>query len=448
MTARAQGINSAPAQQGRPSLKAFKEKDLTISFATHRTYRLIGLFLLYAAQGFPEGLLYIAVPSWLAVNGASPGAIGAYIAVILLPWSFKLINGFLMDRITYLPMGRRRPWLILAQGALVLTLCVFGSRAPDVTDLAYITAIGFLVNLAGTFQDVAIDGMAIDVVPENERARANGVMWGGKILGTAASSIVTGWVIARYGFAEAALVTAAFVALVMFVPIFMRERPGERLVPWSFGQASSQSISRQMTGWLPIAKALWRAMVSPASIFLVMGIFIAFTGYGLDTAFGPVFAIKEIGFTEKTYGALSGYANILSGLFGIFVCGYLADKLGARVALIISLAGMAATQLLMAAIPDLWLRPGIFETYTIIYVMFFVLMSVSLYAEAMRLCTPAVAATQFSVFMAALNLGTAFGAQSFGPIRLNYGYGGIFALAGTVSLFAAIVFLAARHRSV
>lgn len=421
---------------------------MSVSFASHRGVRLGGLFLLYAAQGVPEGLLYIAVPAWLAVNGATAAAIGGYIAVILLPWSFKLVNGVLMDRIAYLPMGRRRPWLIGAQVALVATLLLFGAQAPDAQDLAYITAVGFLVNLAGAFQDVAIDGMAIDVVPEEERARANGVMWGGKILGTAAASVVTGAVIARYGFAEAALVTAAFVAAVLLVPLLVRERPGEKLTPWSAGAASAVSEARQLHGWFPIARGLGRAMATPTCLWLAVGIFIAFTGYGLETAFAPVLAVQQLGFTEETFGNLTGAANMAGGLFGIFLCGVLADRLGPRRALVWSLLGMGVLQVAMAAAPQAWPAPGVFSGYTVAYILLFVLMSVALYAEAMRVCTPAVAATQFSLFMAVLNLATSYGAQRFGDIQQAHGYEGAFAIAGGAALAAAVVFVITRGRDI
>lgn len=416
------------------------------TLATHRSARLGGLFLLYAAQGVPEGLLYVAVPAWMAANGASTEAVAGYIAVILLPWSFKLINGLIMDRVTYLPMGRRRPWVIAAQIALVATLVLFGAQTPSVTDLAFVTLAGFMVNLAATFQDVAIDGMAIDLVPEDERARANGVMWGGKILGTALASAATGLIIARYGFQAAAYATAAFVALLGLAAIILRERPGERLLPWTKGAASHISVEKQMQRWWPIVSSLFRAMIQLPSLILIAGIFIAFTGYGLDTAFGPVLAVKELAFSEEQYGALAGVANLLGGLFGIFICGWLADRLGPRRALDYALIVMGLAQALMAGFPRTWTQSGVFEAYTIIYVMAFVLMSVSVYAEAMRLCTPAVAATQFSLFMAALNLATSFGAQRFGVIEPEFGYVGAFAVAGATALLAALVFFVTDQR--
>lgn len=410
------------------------------TFATHRGVRIGGLFLLYAAQGIPEGLLYVAVPAWLAVQGVSPAAIGAYIAIIFLPWSFKLVNGLLMDRITFLPMGRRRPWLIGAQLAMVATLLAFGAQAPDGTDLGWMMATGFLVNLAAAFQDVAIDGMAIDVLPEGEQARANGVMWGGKILGTAAASFVTGAVIAAFGFAEAALVTAMAVGLIAIVPVLVRERPGERLLPWTHGKASAEALDRQLFRWAPILSGLFAAMIRPESLLLALGIFVAFIGYGLDTAYGPVVAVAELGFTEARYGNLAGAANLTGGLFGIFLCGWLADRIGPRRALVAALIGMACTQGAMGLQPESWSLSGVFEAYTVIYILFFVLMSVSLYSLAMAISTPAVAATQFSIFMALLNLGSSSGAGRLGPIEAQFGYEGAFLAAAGVSLLAALIF--------
>jgi len=70
--------------------------------------RYITFSILYVAQGVPSGLLFYAIPARLAMNGKSPGEISGYIAVLGIPWSFKIFNAPFMDRFTYLPMGRRR----------------------------------------------------------------------------------------------------------------------------------------------------------------------------------------------------------------------------------------------------------------------------------------------------------------------------------------------------
>ncbi len=86
---------------------------------------------MYFAQGIPQGLLAIAIPAWLASQGVSAADIGSYLAVIVLPWAFKLVTGPLMDRYEFLPMGRRRPWVIGAQLGLSLSDSFKDLAAPE-----------------------------------------------------------------------------------------------------------------------------------------------------------------------------------------------------------------------------------------------------------------------------------------------------------------------------
>ena len=95
---------------------------LNLILADSPRVRYVTGAMMYFAQGIPAGLLSIAIPAWLAVQGMSAGDIASYLAVIVLPWAFKLVTGPLMDRFEFLPMGRRRPWVIGAQAGLTLSL--------------------------------------------------------------------------------------------------------------------------------------------------------------------------------------------------------------------------------------------------------------------------------------------------------------------------------------
>lgn len=157
-----------------------------------RPLRLLLFFLLYAAQGLPLGLFNFAVPGWLAANGASAGQVGAVLTAASLPWTLKFLNGFLMDRFAFLPMGRRRIWIIGGQAVLLVGLLVLAARDPGVDEVAVIAGFAFVLNLAVNFQDVATDGMAADLVPEDERARTSGVMFCGQAIGVAATTALGG----------------------------------------------------------------------------------------------------------------------------------------------------------------------------------------------------------------------------------------------------------------
>lgn len=102
----------------------------------HRNLLFLVVFILYVAQGLPVGLFYFALPSWQAQNGASAAAVGGVLALTSLPWSLKLINGIIMDRFAFLPMGRRRPWIIAGQGGIVAGLLALAWANPGALDAA------------------------------------------------------------------------------------------------------------------------------------------------------------------------------------------------------------------------------------------------------------------------------------------------------------------------
>jgi PAT family beta-lactamase induction signal transducer AmpG len=97
--------------------------------------------------------------------------------------------------------------------------------------LSVLTAAGFCLSVFSTFQDIATDALVIDIVPVSQQARANGFMWGAKIVGTAASLAAGTWLLNNYGFRRAVLSLSLTVVVIVFVPLLLRERPGERLLP-------------------------------------------------------------------------------------------------------------------------------------------------------------------------------------------------------------------------
>ena len=124
--------------------------------------------LAYFAQGIPKGLLHIALPAWLAVEGVPASGVAAFLGVIMLPWAFKLVVGPLMDHYEFLPMGKRRPWVLAMQAGMVLSLLALGWVDDPANQVGLLSALGFLVNSFTASQDVAVDGMSIDLVPIEE----------------------------------------------------------------------------------------------------------------------------------------------------------------------------------------------------------------------------------------------------------------------------------------
>src|ERR671912_94145 len=89
-----------------------KHKVQLPALSQNKTVRYFNFIALYIAQGIPEGMLFFGIPAWMAANGKAPGEIGSFVAVCGLPWSFKIVVAPMMDRFSYLPMGKRRPWVL------------------------------------------------------------------------------------------------------------------------------------------------------------------------------------------------------------------------------------------------------------------------------------------------------------------------------------------------
>ena len=108
-----------------PKTKFLKLKNTVLSESS--ILRYFSFSLLYLCEGIPIGMMIFAVPAWLAANDKSPMEIAAYLSVLFIPWSFKIVLAPLMDRYTFLPMGRKRPWIIFSQIFLIISFLSINS---------------------------------------------------------------------------------------------------------------------------------------------------------------------------------------------------------------------------------------------------------------------------------------------------------------------------------
>ena len=82
----------------------------------------------------------------MKVGIVGAGEIASYLAVIVLPWAFKLVTGPLMDRYEFLSMGRRRPWVLTAQLGLTLSLLALMLVENPAEQIGLLMLIGVLIN--------------------------------------------------------------------------------------------------------------------------------------------------------------------------------------------------------------------------------------------------------------------------------------------------------------
>jgi PAT family beta-lactamase induction signal transducer AmpG len=407
------------------SIKAFMEKS-NLFLTENTVLRYLNFSALYIAQGIPEGITFFAIPAWMAMNGKTPMEIGSFVAVIGIPWSFKILIAPLMDRYTILSMGRKRPWVIFGQLGLIISFLSMAFVNDPLNNLTGLMIAGFFISFFGAFQDVATDGMAIDVVPPQEQARANGIMWGSKTIGTALSLIIGTSLINIIGFSTAVGSLSIAVGLIMLVPIYFRERPGEKLMPWTKGEASDASKTTQLESWSQIFKSILKVVTLPSSIIMGIAIFIIGIMFGLMDTLLPVFTIQELDWTNTTYSQVYSTSSIIGGFLGLFVGGALVDFFGKRRMLSIYLIFLILTLTSFAFSPTMWHKDLVVYIFILAYYAGYTFLCIAMFAICMQLCWSTVAATQFTLFMALSNMGRAWGAGLLGPLKENFAWDQIF----------------------
>ncbi len=372
---------------------------------------------LYVAQGIPEGLLWYAIPAWLAMNGKSPAEIGSYVAVVGIPWSLKIINAPIMDRFTYLAMGRRRPWVLFGQLGLILSFFSMSLIVNPLDNLHLLMILGFIVSFFEVSQDIAVDGMAIDILPVDQQARANGLMWGSKTLGISASVATGSWIMSEYGYFYAFASFSVIVSLIILIPLLLRERPGEKLLPWTKGEASKAAAKIQLHSWKTIFKSLFKVFFLPVSFMMGMAAFSFSLGRGLIDTLLPVFTVQELGWADTHYSQIFATANLISGVLGMIIGGFLIDYFGKIKMISIYLGLLIILVVAMSFLKNFWQDDFFVMGFIIGFYTLLTFTTIAIFASAMQLCWKRVAATQFTLYMAISNLGLAAGAALIGPLK-------------------------------
>jgi len=417
------------------------------AFSDSRNLRLFLGTLLYLAQGFPQGVVFYAIPSWLAVNGQSAAVVGMAATAATLPWMVKWAVGGLMDRYTYLPMGRRRPWLAGSQICIAFAFLAYAVLSPSPDNVTLVIAMTFLISSFTTIQDVALDALVIDLTPDGEKGRMNGFMFAGKLFGIAGGLAITAYFIEFYGISVAMLAMLVLFSIPAIAVIVIRERPGEKLLPWSNGQASAEARAIKPEAWLPIFRIALRTLLRRDTL-LVIALLIAYgfhqTLYEQGSA---LFAARQLGWGESAYGNLAATSNLILGGLSLLIGGWLVDRFGPRATALIGGFFGAALLIGYAYSEQLWASDNIFVAWFLIGSAGTTLFYLSFLVLAMRVSAKEVAATSFALIVATHALGSSTSGALLGPIEEIGGFTAIFAISGLVIALAALTTFGMRRET-
>ena len=398
--------------------------------------------VMYFAQGIPQGLLAISIPVWLASQGVSAGDIGSYLAVIVLPWAFKLVTGPLMDRYEFLPMGRRRPWVLGAQLGLSLSLLALVFIERPAEQIGLLMLIGMLINSFAATQDVAVDGMSIDLTPVREQGRLNAFMSFGKTIGWAATAAVTGVLLTSVGLKTTAIAASAVAALALLVMIFVLEREGERTLPWTKGDAAS--VHRADTSFRAVFRELNKVLWVRTSLIVMTIMFFDGLVYGYGQALMPIAAVKLFGYTTPQWSQLVATMGLIGAVIALSI-GPAIDRMGAKRMMLLAAALLCVHALLIAQTQHLWQNSLYVRAMLSIWVMMLPVVMVSALALAMAICKSVNSATQFAIYMSVANFGHSAGSKIYGMVADESSYVQSYTMLSALFVGLIIAILLHRH---
>ena len=428
---------------------------------------------LYVAQGIPWGFVTVTFAAWLAQpkNGLTAEEIGPILAVATLPWSFKFLWGPLMDRFTILRFGRRRPWIIFAQSMAILVLGsmlliedlpgMVWTEAPESGALQRaiysfipgpLAGLILLANIFISLQDVAVDALAVDLLAEEERGTANGLMYGSSYFGTAVGGAGLGYLVANYGIRAGLLGQAILLSLIMLLPLLIRERPdrsSDKDVPEEDGMRPHAEVDFGETPFLPPEDARQsgtESIVATESVFgnlfrafslraTLIGGLVAISvriGVGVLTAVFVDYLMKGGGWQQSEYTQITGGYAVLLGLVGSAMGGYIADKFGAKKMIAITSILVGTLWISFGMIPASIESKAAVKFMLLSQEFLLAVMSVSLFALFMSISWPRVAATQFTAYMALMNLSTTIGSYTAGMLSSRLSILEILIVAGVL----------------
>ncbi len=374
---------------------------------------------LYFAQGLPFGFFYQALPVLMRERDYSLVTIGLS-SLLAAPWGLKFLWAPLIDRFGHEGFGRRRSFIIPLQLASVVLLLAIAAYGTD-RDMGAVLVFVFVVNLLAATQDVATDGLAIDVLRPSERGAANGIQVAGFRVGMIMGGGVLLMLVEPLGWSA----TFGSMALLLFVstlPVAIHREPRRAPI------GGPRSL-----GYLELASALVRRSGSLG--WLLMVFFYKFGHHVAQSMLRPY--LVDTGADKQEIGLILGVIGSFAGLLGAVAGGALIHGLGRRRALVGFAVAQTGWVLGYAAVVavggDLWALGAVSAGEHFVSGM----ATVALFTVMMDACRPDSAATDYTIQASLVVAATAIANVVGGFTATGLGYGGHFVAAAIACAGAA-----------
>lgn len=384
--------------------------------------RYLTFGLLYLSEGIPFGFTSIAMVAFMRTEGISVFQIGVFSAALLVPWSLKFVWAPAIDLIKLHRFGGRKAWILFCTTMMIATL-ISAAQIDFHANFQLLIAMVVLNNFFCATQDVAIDSLAVSTLRKEERAAGNGYMFGGQYLGIALGGAGAIYVLGEWGFSASLMYVGGTLFLMWLFILFFVADPGVvRDAVQKSGNILREVRTKIRTFLTELYRSFFRSGKGPR-----IGLLFAMLPVGsMALNYAILGTIKvDFGLSQMQNAEITLY-NTLAAAAGCIVGGWLAHRFGVKRMLACFLAATALPTVVLAMqIANLGLAQVSLHSFYSIIIAHGLIYGMTFGAHKavfMGMTNPAVAATQFTAFMAMGNLAIVYGNIWQGHVAQQYGY--------------------------
>lgn len=390
-------------------------------------WKVGALSALYFAQGLPFGFQSNALPLYLTELGLSMRDVG-FARALAVPWMLKVLWGPLVDR-----ARSRRAWILPMQLGLVAA-CVAAAFVPLSREtLTPFLACVLLMNVFAATQDVAVDGLAVDLLEPAELGAGNAAQVVGYKVGMLAGGGVLVALTASFGPRGLFLSMAGIGLLVAAMVLRLRE-PERR------------AASEQPLGLAELRAHLAQIVTRPGAPGLLLVVATYKLGETLADAMFGAWLVRVHALPKEQVALWLGSWGIAASIAGSFLGGVLVTRMRFKAAVLLTGALRLLPLLLQWAMVAGLLGVGASTVVPVTIAEHFCggLLTTAMFALMMSQVDRRIGATHFTVLATVEVLGKAAPGLFSGLLVDSFGFEPVFLAAAGLS--AGFLLLAWRLR--
>jgi PAT family beta-lactamase induction signal transducer AmpG len=233
----------------------------------------------------------------------------------------------------------------------------------------------------------------------------------------------------------------------MLIPLLVRERPGDRLFPWSdSGSEAASGPEEDTMTFGEIITGFKTAVSDNAAKMALLLCTVMWIGGGMGTGMGVIdfqwefLFVDELGWDSQDYLDAKGLPVFLMTMLGFLVGGLLGSKFGSKKTLTYAVAVGTVMTIVWSMMRSQWTDSGLMLQIWLVWTLVWAIVGANLLAFLMSVTTKEFAGTQFSIYMTLINVG-AFVGNALSPQILDLVGGSFPNLFLFGAAFQALVFV-------